>query len=603
MPSLKPRKVMSPPSLATAGRTRASLSSLMVATVSESFVWMNMACSLVAQDQSAHDRVIVVGGAGRWKFQPVAPTCRGATARRAARPLAFALPRTPRHTRLGCHDMASSSSSLRWPGTIATGMGKSPAVLLTLDTSGPGPSLPVAAASTRMAMSSSSSMRLRTSCAFSPSRITRCGITPVRLDARAAWRSSTAFATSFGGGTRPRAARQFRQRVLSLASAAYESDDVLDRFHGVRRDDLRARGAVGEHGIDVDGIGDEPLHLGIDRAEFDDREIDQRGLEGGELRAAEFVENLHLALARKRGVDAHEVVGLGSPLESLLVVRQGIRIGLRPADLVRNGVGIVGQIDARLVGRIGFRHLLRAVAQRHHARRGTLDQRLGLGKERIAVAVRLDRLSEVVVEFLRDVARELQVLLLVLADGYMRGTINQDVGGHQSRIGVETDRGILAVLARLLLELGHAVEPAEAGDAGEHPGELGMLRGLALVEHDGLFRCHAARHERRGHLARIFRQLLGPAPDRNRLGDGVQVDHAIDAVVLVLQRDELRDGAEIIAEMQVAGRLHAGKHPLLECHARTLAGCAAKWHDPRRGCKPGLGRWMAAMRSRTRPRS
>src|SRR5262249_12041487 len=81
---------------------------------------------------------------------------------------------------------------------------------------------------------------------------------------------------------------------------------------------------------------------------------------------------------------------------------------------------------------------------------------------------------------------------------------------------------------------------------------------------------------------------LGPAPDRNRLGDGVQVDHAIDAVVLVLQRDELRDGAEIIAEVQVAGRLHAGKHPLLECHARTLAGCAAKWHDPRRGRKPGL---------------
>jgi hypothetical protein len=130
-----------------------------------------------------------------------------------------------------------------------------------------------------------------------------------------------------------------------------------------------------------------------------------------------------------------------------------------------------------------------------------------------------------------------------------------------------------------------------------------MLGDLALVEHDVFFRVDAAGNEGRGDLTRIFRQLLGPAPDRNRLGDGVQVDHAIDAVVLVLQCDELRDGAEIIAEMQVAGRLHAGKHPLLECHARTLAGCAAKWHDPRRGCKPGLGRWMAAMRSRTRPRS
>src|SRR5262249_12537585 len=41
MPSLKPRKVMSPPSLATAGRTRASINSLMVATVSESFASKN----------------------------------------------------------------------------------------------------------------------------------------------------------------------------------------------------------------------------------------------------------------------------------------------------------------------------------------------------------------------------------------------------------------------------------------------------------------------------------------------------------------------------------------------------------------------------------
>ena len=41
----------------------------------------------------------------------------------------------------------------------------------------------------------------------------------------------------------------------------------------------RAR-AVGEHRIDIDGVGDQPLHLGIDRAELGDREIDQRGLEG-----------------------------------------------------------------------------------------------------------------------------------------------------------------------------------------------------------------------------------------------------------------------------------------------------------------------------------
>jgi hypothetical protein len=53
------------------------------------------------------------------------------------------------------------------------------------------------------------------------------------------------------------------------------------------------------------------------------------------------------------------------------------------------------------------------------------------------------------------------MLLLVLADRHMRGAIDQNVGGHQVGIGIEADGGVLAVLAGLLLELRHAVEPAE----------------------------------------------------------------------------------------------------------------------------------------------
>ena len=173
---------------------------------------------------------------------------------------------------------------------------------------------------------------------------------------------------------------------------------------------------------------------------------------------------------------------------------------------------------------------------------------------------------EVVVELLRDVARELEVLLLVLADRHMGGAIDQNVGGHQGRIGVEPDRGVLAVLAGLLLELGHAVEPAEPRDAVEDPGELGVLGDLALVEDDVLLRIDAAGDEGGGHLADRLRQLGRVLPDR----DGVQVDDAIDAVVGLLQLDELHDRAEIVAEMQVAGRLHAGKHALLERHCGGL---------------------------------
>ena len=176
--------------------------------------------------------------------------------------------------------------------------------------------------------------------------------------------------------------------------------------------------------------------------------------------------------------------------------------------------------------------------------------------------MRVDRWREVVIEFLRDVAREFEMLLLILADRHVGGAIDQNVGRHQVRIGVEPDRDVLAILAGLLLELGHAVEPAQPRDAIEHPGEFGVLGDLALVEDDLLLRIDAAGEERRGHLARVARQLARVLPHR----DGVQIDHAIDAVIALLQRDEFGDRAEIIAEVQIAGRLHAGKNAFLERH-------------------------------------
>ena len=60
----------------------------------------------------------------------------------------------------------------------------------------------------------------------------------------------------------------------------------------------------------------------------------------------------------------------------------------------------------------------------------------------------------------------------------------------------------------------------------------------------------------RGQLGRIL-------PHRDR----VQIDDAINAVVAVLQLDEALDGAEIVAEVQVAGGLHPRKDLLLKRHA------------------------------------
>ena len=104
------------------------------------------------------------------------------------------------------------------------------------------------------------------------------------------------------------------------------------------------------------------------------------------------------------------------------------------------------------------------------------------------------------------------MLLLVVADRHVRGAIGEDVGGHQDRIDVEADRGVLAVLAGLLLELRHAVEPAEARHAVEHPGQLGVLGHLALVEEDALLGIEAGGDIGGRHLAdRAASARRGPA--------------------------------------------------------------------------------------------
>ena len=127
----------------------------------------------------------------------------------------------------------------------------------------------------------------------------------------------------------------------------------------------------------------------------------------------------------------------GLPLEPLGLGGKRLGIGLRLSDLLGDGVGVVGEIDARHVGLVRLRHLLRAVAQAHHARGWAGDQRLGQREEAAVIAGPRDGLGEVVVELLRDVAGKLEMLLLVLAHGNVGRVIEQNVGGHQVRIDVE----------------------------------------------------------------------------------------------------------------------------------------------------------------------
>ena len=52
----------------------------------------------------------------------------------------------------------------------------------------------------------------------------------------------------------------------------------------------------------------------------------------------------------------------------------------------------------------------------------------------------VNTVAEVVVEADRDVACELDVLALIVADGNLVGVVEQDVGGHQHRVVEQADR-------------------------------------------------------------------------------------------------------------------------------------------------------------------
>src|SRR3546814_6204809 len=102
----------------------------------------------------------------------------------------------------------------------------------------------------------------------------------------------------------------------------------------------------------------------------------------------------------------------------------------------------------------------------------------------------------------------------------MRGLVGKDIGRLQHRIGVKAKRRAFAVLARFLLELRHAVQPAEPGGAVEQPGKLGMGGHARLVEQDGLRRIYARGEQRRRHVAGVGAQLRRVVADRDRVQIG-----------------------------------------------------------------------------------
>ena len=111
-----------------------------------------------------------------------------------------------------------------------------------------------------------------------------------------------------------------------------------------------------------------------------------------------------------------------------------------------------------------------------------------------------ERLAVALVEPLGQVPGQLQVLALIVADRHPVGVVEQDVGGHEHRVGEQPDPGrLLALLGRLVLELRHAPQLTHAGRALQQPGQLGVGRHVALHEQRAGLRVQAGGEQQGRH--------------------------------------------------------------------------------------------------------
>ncbi len=161
------------------------------------------------------------------------------------------------------------------------------------------------------------------------------------------------------------------------------------------------------------------------------------------------------------------------------------------------------------------------------------------------------------------------MLLLVFAHGDVGWQIEEDVGGLEDGVGIEPDRHALAVLAGLLLELSHPVEPADARGALEEPGQLGMGRDGALREQNRFSRIDSTGDECSRHLADVRPKLGWIDVDGQRM----EVGEEEEALGLVLHPHPSQDRAEKVAEMKIAGRLDSGKDAHLGIGAHHCRAC------------------------------
>ena len=156
-----------------------------------------------------------------------------------------------------------------------------------------------------------------------------------------------------------------------------------------------------------------------------------------------------------------------------------------------------------------------------------------------------------------DLARQLQVLGLVVAHGNAVGLDAQDVRGLKHGIGEQARVDVLLVLGGLVLELRHPFQGPDGGAGAEDPGQFHRFGHVGLHEERTAVRIETACDAHRGGVQHGLPHGIGVVLD----GDGVVIHDAVDAVVPRDLPGPVGNGAEVIPYVNVAGRLDAAVKP------------------------------------------
>lgn len=148
------------------------------------------------------------------------------------------------------------------------------------------------------------------------------------------------------------------------------------------------------------------------------------------------------------------------------------------------------------------------------------------------------------------------MLRLVFADRHDVWGVEENVGRHERRVVEQSGAGTFLVLffTHVVLVLGHLLEFGDFSERVHDPAEFSMLADIGLAEDDAFFRIKAASQIGFNDIEATLAQFGG----RLMHGDGVVIRQEDKTVIRVLQRNPLREGADIVAEMEIARGLNAG---------------------------------------------